>query len=420
MCVRKSWFRIGLGLLGAGGIAASTLGVGTIHAHATGSLTITPTTVAGTACHNLNPDLEINTTALTAVADGPGRGYSQISSVTVGAGPVIDGISQAAITVNLCGAVPTFPLTNGDTGAEYYLCFSPSPNEAIASGRYGNVVGNGAISGDPIFDGPYPKSQGWRLCAWASINAGVGVDFGVAYYDPIALFTFLDPANLFDGTPATPTITKTTLASGVTSFTMYLPYIWRSTANGGLPTQVVESSQVLSPSDVSPANDFVAESEVAFNVGLPSPPAPVCAPTTSICVQGIVGELVPVDFAPGYEVCTAPLQGCAQYGPLGFDLGVENNFPVSAIETCVNPVNPPGNNPASPLLTCDVASFPNTPATGGPPPKPGPAGQQVPYTTIFQYGRILPGPIVPLVSPVGSGAISPFGQFIDDGLTFAA
>jgi hypothetical protein len=179
--MRRQSLRLGVALLAAGGFT----GVGgSLPALAASSLTLLPATVSGTTCHNLQPGYdsltgqEISPSAFTAVADNT-RPYAQFSSVTVNANAltIYDPssnvvIPEAAITVNLCSAVPSFPLSNGDTGVDYHLCFSPDQTEYIVGGRFGAVVGIDPVSGNPIFDGPYPRSQGFKACGWADILAG--------------------------------------------------------------------------------------------------------------------------------------------------------------------------------------------------------------------------------------------------------
>jgi hypothetical protein len=171
------------------------------------------------------------------------------------------------------------------------------------------------------------------------------------------------------------TITKPTLNTGVASFTMYLPYTWLWTVSGGHP----EYEQVLRPGDV--ATDFTTVASLAIGAATP---APICEPTTGVCAQGAaLPVLIPVDFAPGYELCASPpstpVLSCAQYGPLGYDLGAGGG---PAPQTCFNLINPPGNNPNNYDLTCDEAT--------------GTGGKGLPYADYFEYGRIL-GPNVPFL-----------------------
>lgn len=397
--MRKSWLRIGLGLVGAAGITVASISGGTIHASAN-------TPIAGFnlngdgGCHNLNPVLEANTSALTAVADNT-RAYAQIQNVAVTAGAATaDGISEAKVVVTLCGAVPAFPVTgNGDTGVSWYACFDPKSTQPIVSSSTGVQTGVQPITGNPTHDGPYPKSQGFRFCAWASVNAGTGLDYGVAWSDPIAQFTFLDPANMFDGSLANQTISTATVVGN--TVTMFLPNTWRWTVSPGSPLQSLRNETVATAGDVT--TDWSAQAWVNAEVNLPSPPAPICVPTT--CIQGIIGLLVPVDFAPGYQLCATAVTSCANFDDptqgRGTDLGIEMDFPVGSIQTCVNPVNPATDAPGAlgnPDITCTVS---NGFGTAG-----------LPWVYAPVYGRILPAPVT-----VNGQSLHPFGNFTPDNVS---
>jgi hypothetical protein len=398
--VRKSLLRIGLGVMGAVGITAASMGAGTLHVSA--NTLINGYNLGGDlGCHNLNPILEANTSALTAVADNT-RPYAQIKSVAVTAGAATaDGITEAKVSFTLCGGIPTFPALNTDSGASWYACFDPASTQPIVSSSTG-VVTNPAVPplGNPSHDGPFPKSQGFRFCVWLSDNAGTGFDYGVAFSDPIDQFTFLDPANLFDANNGgAKTITAPAINAAAGTFDLFLPYIWRQTINPASPLQAVLSETVASAGDVT--TDWNAQAWVNAEVNLPSPPAPICVPT--LCVQGIIGLLVPVDFVPGYQLCTTEVIGCANFDDAtlgrGVDLGIEMNFPIGSIQTPVNPVNPAADcpGPAGPDSTFSVS-------TGF-----GTVGAPWVYAPI--YGRILPGPVT---MPVSGQSLHPFGLMTPD------
>lgn len=378
--MRRAWVRLGIGLLTVGGTAVAGM-PGALPAQA--ALIINGANIGGDAgCHNLNPALEEHRTAFTAVADNT-RGWMQIQSVSVtAAAATADGITEAKVVVTLCGAVPNLPAPgSGDGGAAYFLCFAPNSSEPIVSRTSGVVVGTDPVTAAPILDGPYPASQGFRFCTWTSISAVTGLDYGLAIYDPIGTYDYLDRGILADG--FSPTLTSASISGN--TVTMYLPYTWRFTVNTGTPA--LENEQVLAPVEV--ATDFVAVSYAFEGVGST---LGVCVPTANVCAEGILSDAVAVDFAPGYELCSVALVSCAQYAPLGYDLGVENDYPVSSIITCFNPVNPAG-----PGLNGEIT-----------------CRESAPPLSVFVYGRILPGPIVPFEGY----NYRPFGSFVDDGLTF--
>jgi hypothetical protein len=138
--------------------------------------------VGDSGCHNLNP--LTSQSVVTARPDNT-RAWTQIPSVSVTPGAsTINGVSEARFTVTLCGAVPTFPATNGDVGAAWYVCFTP----ANAASTH-------------------------RACAWTTLAAGAGITFGVASWDAVGGYT-----------NSSTTVTPAAI-SGAT-ITMYIPYVW--------------------------------------------------------------------------------------------------------------------------------------------------------------------------------------------------
>jgi hypothetical protein len=383
--VRRSCLRFAVGIVGAGGIAVAGLGGSPLTVLAATNFTGYNLNTDG-GCHNLNPTLEVNRSALTAVADNT-RPYAQIKSVAVATSTTtVDGfIPEATVTVTLCGGIPVFPAFNGDKGVLYHACFTPASTEPIRSAPFG-VVTNPSTPpfGNPAHDGPYPPSQGYRFCVWASVNALSGTDSGIAWYDPATGYRYLD------STVASVTPASFNFAAGY--FTMYLPYTWRWTST------YVSNEPVIASGDIT--TDWVADAEVTPT----GAPTAICVARTSPCVQGIIDLPTLVDFAPGYEVCTTPLVGCAQDSDaqgMGMDLGVEMDYPVTSIETCFNPLNPANDDPgfAGPDTPCNIET--------------GIGAAGVPWTYAPVYGRILPDPIV----PIGGFNYHPFGLLLPDNVS---
>lgn len=372
MTLKQRWLRIGGAALLTAGVAAGYAGGAPITAHAA-----TLQTIAG-QCHSLNPQTTLN--ALTASNDDT-RPWDMVGSVTVNGGfTAPDGGAELQIQIETCAtAAPSFPNTaTGDVGAQWQACYYSDQTNPLNSAPNGIQVGT-AADGSPIYDGPYPANQGWRYCAWATINAGVSNDWGVAYYDQIGQYTFLDQANLYTyvGTTKTNTIDNASFgidANGKFAVTVYAPYNWTSTADAPAPSGSIVHVTTSSPTIVAghSVNDMVASAESAQNVGLPNN---TCTPVVVNCFQGLVGLLTTVSFAPGYENCTTAVIACSKTPGSGFDIGLSPiGFPLGAVEVPVNPLAPCLG--ASGLCIAQQHSV-------GPPPSS--------YT--FDYGRLFPGPV---------------------------
>jgi hypothetical protein len=381
------------------GVAAGYAGGAPITAHAS-----TLQTIAG-QCHSLNPQTTLN--ALTATNDDA-RPWDMVGSVTVNGGfTAPDGGAELQIVIETCAtAAPSFPNTaTGDVGAQWQACYYTDQANPLNSAPNGIQVGT-AADGNPLYDGPYEASQGWRYCAWASINAGVSNDWGVAYYDQIGQYTFLDRANLVANNLSTKTVSDASFGidgNGKFAVTIYAPYNWTSTAQAAAPSGSIVNVTTSSPTIVPghSVNDMVASAEAAQNVGLPSN---TCTPVVVNCFQGLAGLLTTVSYAPGFENCSTPVIGCTKTAGSGYDIGLSPiGFPLGAVEVPVNPL--------APCLGTAGTCIASQHTTGVPPSS---------YT--FDYGRLFPGPVAPSGALDSTGVpYTATGQYQDyPGDTFTA
>jgi len=389
--VKQRWLRLGGAAILTAGVAAGYMGGAPITAHAA-----TLQTIAG-QCKSLNPQTTLN--ALTASNDNA-RTWDMMRNVTVNGGfTAPDGGAELQIVIETCAtSAPSFPNTaTGDVGAQWQACYYSDQTNPLNSAPNGIQVGT-AADGAPIYDGPYPANQGWRYCAWATRNAGVADDWGVAYFDQIGQYTFLDRANLVANNLTTKTVTDASFAidgSGFFAVTVYAPYNWTSTTQAAAPSGSIVNVTTSSPTIVASksVNDMVASGEAAQNVGLPSN---TCTPVISQCFQGLVGLLTTVSWAPGFEDCSPVVIGCTKTLGSGYDVGLSPiGFPLGAVETPINPL--------APCLGASGLCIASQRNVGVPPSS---------YT--FDYGRLFPG-LVP-----GSGALdasgadySGTGQYLD-------
>ena len=308
-------------------------------------------------------------------------------------------IHEASFTFQVAGAIPTtFPTAAGDVGVSLTACVDVSG--ALGSSAVQIGVGH---RGGPIFDGPYPATQGYKYCTWWSRQLGLADDWGTAVFTPEGIFNQTSHLNLHDtgcvvpncATAVAPVTTITAPSVSGSTATLYLPDTEVYQVNAvapplkGLPHTFTEP--FLGPlGSASPINNIVLEAQVQAEVSLPSPPAPLCVNPTDllatptnpaallVCdgketvgpVQGIVGLLVTTSWAPGLITCPGfpnPLTCAASDGgntgiTNGQDLGILEVPPGvpgvglvgQAIATCANPLKPgpptpPANNP---LVTC--------------------------------------------------------------------
>jgi hypothetical protein len=319
--VRKGILRTtAVGLVAAGALVGT--GVTPVHAAPISSFSDAVGDV-------LDPILSQN--RLVAVPSSSPRPYADLTHVTATASG-----GQVAFTITVNGAIPTFPVTNGDTGIEINACFDIPNGEPIASGPV--IVGYGH-HGAPIYDGPYNSRYGWKVCAWASAQAGGTAnieDYGVATFDPVGQYTFFDKAQLTSGSAAT-TLT------GNSSFTFYFPYTWvTKVAPPAPPEQGIartESRTFLSIADASAIN-LTVSTQVSASVTLPTT---VCEPVECSVlgpIQGVGGLLTTVDWAPGRQVCSTAVTSCinddgGSGAGNGYDLGLlPVGFPAGAVQDC--------------------------------------------------------------------------------------
>jgi hypothetical protein len=385
----KRWIRLGGAAALAAGMAAGWASPGPLHAS------------ANFGCKNLDPIKSQN--ALTATIDTAGRPWDQIQSVAVSAGPTLAGINegsygsasasipQLAIAVTTCAtAKPSFPAvvgTESDSGANWNACFELDPGASIAgggAGLNGTQIGFNPDpgAGNPINDGPFPPSQGWRFCSFATINAGLADDSGVATFDVIGQYNQDDLAVMKDNGLGTASVkstispaTYTINGSGFLVVTMYVPYsLVITTPDPGLPGNGNSNITTVEPwiATGNSLSDMVPDANASVQVGLPSQ---VCTPAG--CFQNLEGLTTSVSWLPGSESCTTPIASCSKEAGSGLDLGLSPvDFPIGGLRVPVNPLEPCAGTAG----TCIAVQHGTT--TGG-----------TPWTYTFDYGRLYPGVI---------------------------
>ena len=411
---RKRSFRLGLVAVASGALVGGWAGA-PLSAHA-----FTTTTIHHGGCHNLDPVTTQN--AITAVrADD--RPWSQIDTVDVN--PSTSG--EIWFTIHVCSttSLPTFPIASGngagDTGVQYNVCFRDD-NSPMMKDNNGTQVGTDPVTG-ALYDGPFPGDDGWRACAWVAFNAGATGNqesYGVATFDQIGQYNFFDQSQL-SGITA-PTVT----GGGGTEIWIkfHFPYVWHVTEGDGLGNNVTINEPWIAAGDTISA--ITASSQVSATVGLPSP---VCVPPSDVnplnnptpliakCsiagpIQGLVGLLTTVDWAPGYEYCD-PLTSvgghnfadptkCHKIGDLGDALTDGNDLGLAPVDWPVGALRSPVDH-FDPVGTVDVA---NTLPCAPPAPGCSLTGYQ------FVYGREFPG-ILPV--PVDGNLYSGTSQYLDGG-----
>ena len=371
--MNRRLFRTAAGLVGAGVMALSQT---PLPAHALTGTSYTRPVYAGSvgSCGHIAIDPELTANSLTAFPSALPRQYAEMTGLSVAAGPATPkfGIPQVAISLTTCAAQPSWPVTaTGDAGVQFQVCLDPPQSTSRVTGAP-QLIGYGHRGG-PIYDGPYPASQGYKFCALADF--GVGGDsggrtqYGTAWWDPTANYTFLDHAsNQLD-------ISAPVWAGN--TVTMYLPYTWAWNIGLGLPNPPFDGSGKIMEEKVLQAGDnvtnVVATAGVSFDVGVPAQVAPngICVTQLDTCIGGLLGLTANVDWLPGQEYCPGtiaglpePAVGCINDG-MGFDLGLSPvELPgAQAVPTCANInqnvgagglwVNGSGTV-TNPLLTCNV------------------------------------------------------------------
>ena len=340
-------------LAGVAVVAGGLVGVqGHVHA-ATGPCI---TDYSGDA---LNPI--VSQSDLLATPD-PARTYADITQACATAG------ATNTLTLTMGSVLPSsgYPTTNGDIGVTSQFC--ADANGPIANSTVQIGVGH---RGGPVWDGPYPPSQGWKICSYLTIQAQTPNDYGMEIFDPVGNFTFFDFPSI-PGFPA-PSISGNTV-------TLSMPSTMCFTVNPPAPPLVGIARTDCEPFfNGTSLQNIVTETEVQAEATLPFPVCVNLNPPGISCngnqligpIFGIAGLLATSDWAPGKITCgTPPILTCASAGTPagsptaagnGLDLGLLPIPPeAQAIPTCVNPLSPgPATPPANNgLVTC--TAFPYT------------------------------------------------------------
>ena len=335
-------------LMGAAIVAGGILGVPT-HAHAAVGSCITD--YSG---DELNPI--VAQSDLLAVTDSS-RTYADIQQACATAGAT-NSVTRTMGSVLPSSGFPTAP--QGDLGVTYQFC--ADANGPIASNIVQIGVGH---RGGPVFDGPYPPSQGWKICSYLTIQAATPNDYGMEIFDPVGNFTFFDFPSI-PGFPA-PTISGNTV-------TLNMPSTMCFTVGAPSAPEVGIARTDCDPFfNGTNLQNIVVETEVQAEATLPfpvcineNPPGISCNGNETIGpIFGVAGLLVTSDWAPGKITCSTPIIGCSSAGTPassptaagnGLDIGLLPIPPeLQAIETCVNPLAPgPSTVPPADngLVTC--------------------------------------------------------------------
>ena len=453
------------GFLGMLIAATGFLGSAPLPAHAlTGTTYVRPVYAGGVGgCGKIARDPNLATSSLTAFPSALPRSYAEMTAITIAAGPItpLFGSPQGDFTLTTCTPQPSWPSTaSGDAGVEFKVCLDPAQAQAIT--RTPQVIGHGH-DGRPIYDGPYPSSQGWKFCTFADFGVGGGtgglVDYGLCWWDPIGIPSCVHASNQ-------PDMTRPGWAGNAVN--LYFPYTWRwviaelTDLNPPLDGSAKTMAEPVLGAGDSPSN-VVATASASFDAGVPPSIAPngVCAPTPvqqPACVGGITSITGLLDTIPGTQYCPGvvaglpePAVGCINDG-LGYDLGLN---PVSvpgaqAVPTCADTTNTSGSAGAvtvnggtvvsSQLLTCDVVAgiynynpcqstqgngqdkgdlYMLTSETGLPCPV---TSVTLPYAYVSPFGRVL-GPNTGIANPVGGAPSSNINHVLaqfEGGLSFLA
>jgi len=348
-----------------------------------GTAPVTPVHAGGGCISDYSGD-ELNpiVSRSDALATGDsGRFYADITGVCATAGVT------NTISITTVANIPTasrFPTTNGDLGIIYKAC-------ADANGPIANAIIQVGIGhrGEPVHDGPFPPSQGFKVCTWMSVQAATPNDYGIEIRDPAGVNRDYDFPQI-PGFPA-PTISGNTI-------TLSMPSTMCITVNPPAPPMVGIARQHCYPffngtnlqnvvAEIEPSLAAIAPFPLCVNdnppgiscngnqiigpitqlcVPLPQPPSPYPV----LCVP-LDGTLPPLDWAPGRITCITPgnLLSCSSAGTPtssptlagnGYDLGLQPTL--SAVVTCSNPFSPgPAVPPANNLLvTCGSIVQPYT------------------------------------------------------------
>lgn len=368
----------------------------------------------------------------------------------------LSGNPEADITINT-GTLPAFPDGRGDVGFTATACSDVTGPMASAPQQIG--INH---RGQPVFDGPYPPEDGYKVCSYVTHQVGSSDDYGLEFFDPTGNFTFFDYPELCDLSGATaapcgkgaPTIMPPKI--GANSITLHLPQNLKYTVNPPAPPLhgiARNWSEPITTGTPNLQNTFVLM-QVQAEANLPMPVCVNLNPPGISCngnelvgpIFGVAGLLVTSGWAPGQIACNNLLSAggesipnpatCSSSGTGGFgnavDLGILPLPPnAQAITTpCADPLDSPA------VLDCAVqegtsnyapCQSTNTPGgqdagdlyavtTGLNSALPCPVASTVPLPYEYHnlYGRIWPGE--PQIPRVAGFTIGP--AFLADGANF--
>ena len=136
--------------------------------------TETATSLNASGCGNaVDPVLTENALTIVQNTTEPWGGIKSATLSNGGATLSTPAVNQVKVQIVTCGNIPTFgtPAAGADSGINYTLCTDISNGAGDAGGAYPVVIGSGHRGG-PIYDGPYPASQGWKYCGVLQIATG--------------------------------------------------------------------------------------------------------------------------------------------------------------------------------------------------------------------------------------------------------
>src|SRR5258708_3506406 len=253
------------------------------------------------------------------------RPYADIPSACATANGVVtsEGRPETVFQIQVVGSIPGFPTSSdGDLGITFEACVDVNGPLAYTPLQIG--FGH---HGEPVFDGPYPPSQGWKYCAFATttlVDQALRLPpiYGVEILDPAGGRTDVDGARLHD-TQGLATITPPVgLAPGSTMVTLYLPDVLAYRVDAVPPPLVGAPRTFVEPflEQGSTITNMSVRTTDAVKAALPFPE---CVDNTdpydpTHCsggqgqMIGPIQEVAPLpapveDWAPGRIICTGSL-----------------------------------------------------------------------------------------------------------------
>jgi hypothetical protein len=410
-------FRGAIGVLGGVVLAAAALGAAPVR---TANAAACPSgTVLGSG---IGLDPVVSRSDLTATPS-PSYYWAAVCGFTPGHATAPNGGAEDSFQINLGAPLPAFPTARPDLGVTFIAC-------ADVSGAIDTMPVQVGVNhrGQPVFDGPYPEEDGYKVCAFATTQVGKPLDYGVELSDPNGVFTAIDYPSLVT-TGGVPTISAPTgIAEGTQQVTLYLPDTWTYLIDPPPPPLQGVARNFSEPVlDGTTNNAFVAT-----QVGL----------ETSGPILGIAGLLPISGWAPGVLYCAVIANSipnpntCFEDSTGGYrnavDLGVLPLPPAEhAVPTpCVDPFDVGLGNSDCATVSGTTTYFPcqstNTPggqdvgdlyaisSAAGVPCTTG--GQSLPYEYASRYGRIWPEELPRLSYNQGFFAIGP--AFLFSGVDF--